>query len=625
MVSMQFPLRLGAIFLGTALAVGILGCSGSKGSNSTEYVTLTGKVTYTRVPLLKDANGVPTGLETNSANFTKLPARGIQLRVFQSKEETNPDGTKATVWTATSSSIVTDSTGSYSVQVPRGNPTFVELLSKVPGAGTALPVRIIADPAGINSTVPQPDRLLYSMRKGVDGSSPAGNYLPATVASANATVNFDVGLTDAWWLVNPRSDKSPVPVMETSGSGSRILAIADSIYAFEQAYGDAVPSKTAAQTLDLHYKVGLSEPQGTFVEYEPRTYPHSYDGAYHHYFGSLRGGADNDDAWDEGVLFPLLARNNLVAQGYTPLLPVKDSNPAHLVSLRPDLALVEGFADTMAAVLLQSPYLADTKASGITVRDVRDLGSLAGSQLSMFSAPAIRTFAWDLVLKANSLPSPGTPTDWAKIVSTATTRFFTRTIPTDSSSNPTDISNLYVQLGRLQESKSSSDTVDLKTIFTDGVLTAMLSPYNVVWPRPTTGSLATFLTDLGADPNTLGSTAVPNLAWSMAGAFRDDTGVFPNVSAGEEQCFRFTLSKDMPYNLSVGSAASLPDGASVQIVLNELDDQTYTFDRAHPGPIRIVLTGNSTTPVPMLLRARFLSPNILQPDLATTLRLDLAN
>ncbi len=173
-----------------------LACKSSSTSTGTvtetKTATISGKVTYVRIPLLSDANGVPTGLETNPANFKVLPLRGAQIRVYQAKDETNPDGSKTRVWVLPAAPTLTDSTGAYTIPVPQGADTFVEVSSIFLISGQR--VRLIADPNGINSSLPQSERVIYAARKGVDGTAPAGNPTPGTLITANTTLNFDLGL-----------------------------------------------------------------------------------------------------------------------------------------------------------------------------------------------------------------------------------------------------------------------------------------------------------------------------------------------------------------------------------------------------------------------------------------------
>src|SRR5512133_155590 len=88
---------LGAV----ALLAAALACGGKKGgttSASSTTITLSGSVTYTRVPLATDANGVPTGLVDSSvaANVQTKPARGVLVRAYRRVDQLNPDGSTKT-------------------------------------------------------------------------------------------------------------------------------------------------------------------------------------------------------------------------------------------------------------------------------------------------------------------------------------------------------------------------------------------------------------------------------------------------------------------------------------------------------------------------------------------------
>jgi hypothetical protein len=224
---------------------------------------------------------------------------------------------------------------------------------------------------------------------------------------------------------------------------------------------------------------------------------------------------------------------------------------------------------------------------------------------------------WDLILKAN-----GISTDWAKIDTLATLRFFLLRAPVDSSSVANDLVSLYGQLARLKEAKGTGETVDLATIFPDSVLTPLILPYNGTnwWPRPTVSEYASFLLDWGADPNTL-TTGLPAISLSMAKAVTVN-GTYPNVSAQELAFARFTLSKDTAYNVSIQTVpASLLAEGQVQILI---DNQEALFSGNASPAQKMTFLGNTTTPLTHRVRVRLLSPNTLQPNLQVTVRLDKA-
>jgi hypothetical protein len=630
--------------LGVAAMAGLalgLACKGSNHGSSAGagHFLLTGTVTYTRIPLAKDANGVPTGLmdSTVASNLQSLPARGVMIRAYRHVPQTQTDGSSVSVWLL-SGSAYTDTSGNYSLTLPTDQPVMVEVLSSFSG-GDGNPINLIADPAGVGSTVPEPQRLRYALRKALDGTTPAGNPAPSSMPSGSATtLNFTVGLTDPWWLVDPavNSQTQVAPftdqaVLETTlpgrtvGTGSRILAIGDSIATFVAAYGHASPG----EPVDLHYAPGVSDVRGSFIEYDPAVYPLSHvmnSSTYvltQHAFGSLQGGA-NDDAWDESVIFRLMARNYLFGGlrartfGMTsdPLYP----QSAQLTHLSPDQALIEGLTAAMAAVLLQSPYLADTEGTTLATPlvDIRDLSALAPDELSPDSAPAIRALAWAVILKANGITAPGAATDWAKITPAATARFFTAPAYPSGLTYETEPLNIFNQIGRLQEPKNATEPVDLASVFTDPVLTPLLAPFGVPWPRPSSGPLAAFATSWGADPNTLAA-PLPPFPFSMADAVQV-RGSYPNLSPGEVAYAGFTLSADRAYTLTVTASPALASTAQLELMMPSFQASPIFFTGSG-GSQRVVLTGNATTPVFQPVRLRLLSPTTQQPDTMVTVSL----
>ncbi|NWJ41508.1 MAG: hypothetical protein HXX12_11125 [Geothrix sp.] len=639
-LSRAFLQTLGAIVL-LAMA---LACKGkSKGSSSTTVtpsVSISGTVTYKRVPLARDANGVPTGLKDAAipANLTSLPARGVVIRAYQQLEQTKPDGTKILVWTIARSGV-TDALGAYVLSVPKDRPTMVEVISSFTG-GNSSQINLVAEPGGINSTTGALDRLRYALRKAADGTSPAGNNAPSWTVTADAVVDFSVGLNDVWWLVDPAfnlaSSEAPLTnqaVLETSisgrttglGSGSRVLGIGDTIATFVTAYGAATPGTT----LDLHYWPGHSEPRGSYIEYDRSLFPQAYDTSTgnFHYFGSIRGADVNDDAWDEGVILPMLGRNFLYGTNlgrtfsipFNPLLPASSAQ----ADLIPDMARIEGLADAMAANLLKSPYLADTQGTGLAapVLDIRDISGLPPSQLTPYSAPAIRAFAWEIILKANSLPSPGTSADWATINPLVIPRFFRAPVsPTKAATDTTAARDLeplsiYNQFDRLKEVKSASDPVDLSAIFTDAALTTLAAPFGITWPRPTTAPYAAFVSDWGTDP----TTAFPPVTLSMAKAIQVN-GSYPNLSQGEIFYTGFSLNADKRCTLAATISPALGAGAKIEVDMPGTL-RTFSFTGSGGSTEVIVIPVANTAPYYHPLRLRLKSPATLQPDVVVTLAL----
>jgi hypothetical protein len=482
------------------------------------------------------------------------------------------------------------------------------------------------------------DRSLYFLRKNAGGSlTPAGDPTPGTTLGVNATVDFAVDVTTPWWkapLVNtitkttttvggsPVVTWAPNAVAETSGTGSRVAAILDSAYTFGKTLGDPTPG----YSLYLHYDAASSVAQPSFIEYDRTVYPHAFDGSGLVYFGFIRSVAANDDAWDEGVLFPLFARNWMVSQRFTSLLPTTPlSDRSDLQDLRPDMALLEGYSQAIAAVLLKSPYLADTTAGGVSFRDIRVTSGLG---TGAYSAANMAALAWKLNLQASGTtvtPVADTPTGWATLTQTAISRFFAIVLPKDTATATyvTDIASVYGQIARLKEAKGTTDTVDLLAFFPDATLTSLLTPFGLTWPRPTlpvpfVPSDAGFMADWGANPNSL-TAALPSFTLSMANAHRNLLNRYPNFSKGEVFTARFTLSGDRIYKLSVSTPSPIPAGAVVEVTIGGLQ---YLFS-AGTAPIRLpALSGNSTTVVSQGIQARLLSPDTLQADLVITLKLD---
>jgi len=626
----------------TVLLALALACHGKNNDNSASNTTanISGTVTYARVPLALDANGMPTGLADASVatNLKSLVARGAVVRAYQQVEQTQPDGTIILKWIVAKNGV-TDSLGTYSLNIPKNRPTMVEVLSSFGGASDNSLINVVAEPGGINSTTGVLDRLRYAMRKAADGTAPANINTPKSVLATDAVVDFSVGVNDSWWLVNPSFTliNSLAPyveqaVLETTlpgrttglGSGSRILGIGDTISTFVTAYGTA----TAGSTLDLHYWPGRSEPRGTYIEYDRNLFPQSFDtstGKFH-FFGSLRGGPTNDDAWDEGIILPMLARNVLYSASTTRTfsVPLNVLFPpsAALTDLTPEMARIEGLADAMAANALKSPYLADTQGTGLAapVLDIRDISTLTTAQKTPYSAPALRALGWDVILKANSLPKPGVSTDWATITSTTAARFFqaptgTTTGVTDASGRDIEPLNIFSQLSRLKEGKTGSETVDLAAIFTDPVLSTLTAPYGLTWPRPTTGTYASFVVNWGMDP----TGSLPPVVLSMAKATQVN-GAYPNLSQDEVFYAGFSLNADKRCILSTTITPALAAGAQIDV---DLPNMTRSFSFTGAGGATPVLTIPviSTAPYFHPVRIRLKSPAALQPDVIVTLTL----
>jgi hypothetical protein len=629
-------LRAGAAALLTAGLLGLgLGCKGKSTSNPATSRIITGSVTYVRTPLHVGADGVPTGLETDPALNTKLPARGVTVRVFQARPQVDAAGNTASAWLI-AGSATTDQNGNYTVNgLSDGYLTFVELYS-IAASGTNT-LRLVGEPSGITSSVGQPGRLLYAMRKGLDGTSSTvtKSPIPGTAMTGDATVNFDVGLSDTWllapfnWNVPPTATFPQLAAKDLVAAGSRVLAILDSVFTFGAAYGDATPGN-----LDLHYYPGVRHARGSFVEYDTTLFPQAYDGSILHYFGSVGGAAVvnglayQDEAFDEGVLFRMYARNYLFGQHMSLLLPPSERVP----SLAPTLAVVEGFADAMANNMLHSPYLPNT-ASNTPYNppyDVRVLPALTTAQGNPFSPKTIAALAWEMTLKANLIASPGVPADWkAKIAPENLRRLFKLITPTPVSPLNTsvtyisDIASLYVQLGRMQEAQVATDPINLAAYFSDVTLAPIMDTFKLPWPGIL--ALPSYTTAWGADVDSTVK-ALPSVTLSMAEAALV-RGVYPNVSKGEVAYATFYLTKDRAWTLSL-APEPLPAGVQVEVTVDSGVNGVYRFGGTNPKSYILALRGNYadlTLPVWHYVQIRMISPDAVRPDVTVTVQLNKTN
>ncbi|HJU82983.1 MAG TPA: hypothetical protein VJ600_02120 [Holophagaceae bacterium] len=626
--------RFPRLLAGALAAFGLLGalaCGGKSNKTTpapTGY-TITGSVFYTQIPLSKDSNGVPTGLETDSTKFNaKALARGMIIKLFQRRVATLPDGSTAVNWTLAAQSNG-DALGSYRFFVLPGQDYCIQVESGIVLGDAG--VNVLADPDGLASALPVATRLRYILRQAPDGTlaTPA-NPTPYSQVNSDLIAQFNVD-TDTPWLVG-RTDLDPVThsaplfdqaVFETTGTGSRITSILDNVYEVNRYLG--VPFISGV--LDLHYHMGLSDPKGTFIEYDRSRWiqPDGTDLAYdgdanqQHWFGSVQGGAANDDSRDPAVIFPMVARSCLIQQvganafaGFGP----QRLNPAGapLDNLVPDMALVEALPIAITANILRSPYLADTNGASLAgLTDIRDLSAVAAADRGPLSARTIAAASWTLILKANSLPDPGVSTDWDKIDPAAMARFF----PLYHPDATIDLYNVFDQLKVLQNAQSIREPVNLAKIFTDSTLTTLLQPFGITWPRPTTAPFNLFVTNMGNDP--VGVFGPYTLSMSSAVPVN---GTYPNLTVGELKYAYFTLDTDTTYDLNiVTSPATLPSGAQVELSLltpapNRL---TFTVTGSTTQPIRLNLSGYATTPLPQMIRLRLLSPTTQIPDTQVSL------
>ncbi|HJV22648.1 MAG TPA: hypothetical protein VJ570_08120 [Holophagaceae bacterium] len=682
--------------LGGVLLAALAGCHKSSAPTvaTTPLVVIKGNVTFDRIPVIKDANGVPVGLETDPAKFEKdLVAKYVRINLYRKTTVPDPafpnDRSKDKVFFGLHA-ISANVEGSFYFSVAPDLEWMLEVESSIIlGSSPSQVVNVIGDPNGLASTVPQQYRVRYCMRKAPDGTTPptdpALNHVATSIVPTGAaptTVNFHIGVDDAWFLADRNTATNETRVvnnlvpayspgvvegtltngyskagqLEPTPSGSRVLSIL-------QAFADVAgypPSGVASivpdgpgTVLDVHYVQGRSEAKGTHVAWDRSTYPAGmvpdpitsvptptgFSSAYSpvegntHYFASVRGDAANDDAWDRSVLLTLAARCHLHSQIMAgtffrqsmPLGPYK-TLPADqpLPDLEAQMALLEGLPQGLAAVIQKSPYLVDTTSTGLAITDIRDLTALAPAQLNPHCAPLFSALLWEMALKAKALPSPGTPADWAKIDSTLTAPM-TGILGT---SDLTDTPNIYKQMKMLQASMTST--------FTDtaiqGLLTQLGVPAgNFPWPRPTTGLYSTYVTTWGADPNSTpaapATDPITPFTLSMAQATQVG-GVYPNFSRGEIGFATFTLSAGLHrYLMDV----VLPNGpltnGQVEVTFvctatpDGFESSTYTFNQSTASSIPIALEGPYGDTNTWLVRVRMLSPTTLQPDTLVKLKL----
>jgi hypothetical protein len=630
------------------LAAGLLGLASGckKGSSSSNY-TAAGTVTYTRLPITLNADGSPSGL---GAAGVVTPARGVLVRAFQLYNEVNYSGQTVGTWRLVGSAV-TDTNGAYSISgvIAAGYSTFVEVDSIFQqGAGHQGTVKLVADPDGIGSSATEARRPIYALRKDAAGTAftdPTPATTSVAVAGGDVSANFNVGASDTWavtdydWYLPGHTTQANYMVPEaTQAIGSRVLAILDSVYYFCYYYGDPTPSATAGGFLDLHYyptAPATVSPLRDYVVYDPTaisaTLTTDGNGKFH-YFGSLSGSTGLDDAYDPGAIYPLLARNNLYGQGKTSLYPTGLSS---LPSLSPDLAVVDGLADAMAATLLQRPFVTDlTSSTPLVSRDIRsNLPILANRGVA--SPATLAALAWELTLKAQALSD--TPAQWTTINPNALQRFFTLVYPKITSGTATvqnDISSAWVQLGRLYEAKSGGEPIDLASIFYDLTLIPLTSNYGIPWTNVAYANSDIFSVYWGENPNSL-TTPLPAITLSMANATEIDrafpvgalTPYYPNCSQGEVAYAKLALQHDASYALSFTPPP--PVGASIEVVVDGLATGAYTFSHsaaASTAAQDITLLGNasdSSTPAWHFLRFRLISPTVPQADYTFTVNLNL--
>ena len=649
-----------------------LGSGCHKSGEPAGTVQVTGYVTFQRVPMLYDGTtGQPTGLGAGSIT---TPARGVVVRAFQLTSDVGQDGVTRQTWHL-AASTVTDLNGYYAFNgaVLSGYSTFLEVDSIYQeAAGNQSTFEVIADPNGIGSALPQPKRPIYAYRLDSFGNpipDPTTATPPAQIA-VNTIVNF--ALTDQepwvatvpnWYVPGVDPNHYQAPPTETVNLGSKVLGILDSAYVFAYYYGDPTPSLVHGGAFDLHYHPGRTEsPRRSFVVYDRSLTPLAYDGSQLHYFGTLAGGGSvagvpaADDAWDQGVIFPMLARNFLFGQGKTALFPTGPDGPD---SEAPDLAVVDGLGDAMAATLLTTPWLTDTSSTAATVpplaRDIRVIPAQPG----IGSPATLAAAAWQLTLKANGFTTAGNYPAWQAglINPSVMLRFFTLiqpyTVYTETHGTvaaPQDICSFYAQAGRLQEAERPGEAVNLQAIFYDQNLGPWLLPYGILWPQTPGVTLATDWDGTTSDPNLPGPllATLPSFTLSMANAGQVPNPqiatpglVFPNSSQGEVAFAKLAGTLDLHLRMSLAavtagtpSTPGLPPGSTIEVVVDGTADaksvpaylqpQTFLFTPGSLGPVDFTLRGNPAdfyNPLWHWVRIRMISPATRQPDVQITVSL----
>lgn len=665
------------ICAGMILATGLLGLgsgchSGSKDAAGT--VKVSGIVTFTRLPVVYDATGAPTG--TLGSTGVVRPSVNVRVRVFQLYTEYDASGTATRTWRLAGTALTaTDGTYSISNTVQSGYPTFVELDSVFQETGGHnSTVQVTADV--INSTytdshghlvaTPELDRPIYAYR--LDG---AGTVVtdPTTanpqVMNGDTAVNFQftdpaavwVRTLNNWYQQVTAALQAPVG---TVALGSRALAILDSVYTFSYYYGDPTPSIVANGAMDLHYLPGQTEsPRRSYMVYDPSLTPAASDGTVLHYFGTLAGGASGgaDDAWDPGVIYPMLARNNIFGQGLTSLFPT--GSTTLLTTEAPELAVVDGLADVRAATLMQTPFLTDTTTvAGLVARDIRvstapatgtyvasTAANSAAANVPAANSPAVvAAVGWNLVEYGHGYdPGTATPAQWATFGANDLDRLFNLSYPwiyQDGTKYKvrTDEVSLYGQLSRLQEPKDGGDILNTPAIFSDSALYLLLASHHIPWNTSTTWASNT--TNWGTNPGfspvgnpsssfaltmtdpVIGDSLIPtpNITGAAATAVStpNTSGqVYSSLASGEVAFAALSLTLDATYTLTVtpqpalGSDAYLEvmvDGAIVPSTTLPTPQGPFAFTAA--GSQTLTLTGNSldaTNPIWHFLRFRLVS------------------
>lgn len=552
-----------------SLCLGILGCGGKKDNegSGTKGLKLSGKVTFTaRTHQIVD--GMSQGL--SSKEEKGVPAEKLLVRAVIQKD----GGALHAINTRT------DQEGNYTLSVEPGAKVYVEILSDIPST-RLIASKILGNKESIM------ERPLYCLRKGPDGKA-ANNQLktPWGALSADTTVNFNVDASTNWFI-SPFAASlagSEYAKEETAGTGSRVLGILNGICSMQKALD--IPALPAP--LDLHYLKGNSEPHGSFIEYdlnssacyppvemplfsgmkEERGTPVNSSGNGLHYFGTISGSDANDDAWDGGVIYPMITRFYLYGQ-LRKTLPIYGANAGFglfptkaltdrtdMEGLRPEIAIVEGFADAMAALALKNPNLPDAFGDNGTSVSHRDIRIAKGNNIH--SASHISALAWRVARLASNL-SEDVPSAWTNLKVNEIKDFFTLALSTDAEKYPNDIPCLYHQASRLKSVKGKNEALNTEISKLEG-------------------KNSSFLNNWGVDPGSA-NPGTFSFSLDMKSAKKNIEGKYPNISQGEILTSRFKLTSESNYRLEI-PAGQLPAGGSLEVVV---DSNGFLLSAAEPS------------------------------------------
>jgi hypothetical protein len=354
----------------------------------------------------------------------------------------------------------------------------------------------------------------------------------------------------------------------------------------------------------------------------------------------------------------MMCRNFLFGQGKTTLYPTGSSS---IASLSPDLAVVDGLGDAMAATLLTTPWLTDTTTNtALTPRDIRVIPAQPG----IGSPATLAALGWQLSLAATSTPSPGTYANWSAPYPPGPgltdpyvmTPFFTLINPSfnfldgkTTLSEQFDVNSIYAQVSQLLQPQQAGSPVNLASIFNNSNLLALLEPYGIIWPQSIQAwpyVTANWDTSTPVNEPQVLLPVLPSFTLSMAAAQQipnlgaPGTTVYPNSSQGEVAFAKLASTYDQNFSLSItasyqsggSTVPGLPPGATIEVVVDDAITPSnypvwlqpkgpFLFTAASMNPVSLTLRGNPTdvnNPVWHWVRFRILSPTTLQPDVLVT-------